>query len=301
MKAHEYAFCPECGNKLEGDEFLCPSCGFKLAERPPVTPPPAPPVAPPKVEQQVPPVVPPPPPVSQPTPPPPPVNQQAPPVVPPPPVSQQTPPVMQTPPPPVNQQVPPVMPPPTPQPQPKSQPITYQPAPQQQYVPQKKKSATWLIILLIVLGVIIVGGGVGAFLIYNGTIPKDKVTFIPQNVLEMLTPVSKKSETSTVVAPKQTFYVTYSYGLVNNKKVVIISSVMDPAVSDKSNKAGAETAFLEFARINYSKDYFLLTKNITTKTFNDRKKALDERDNIKKDFEKKGYELRLMEVQYSVN
>ena len=295
MKAHEYAFCPECGNKLEGDEFLCPSCGFKLAERPPVAPPPAPPVAPPKVEQQAPPVAPPPvtpPPVIQQTPP-------APPVTTPPPVSQQTPPVMQTPPPPANQQVPPVMP---PQPKPQPQPITYQPSPQQQYVPPKKKSKAWLVILLIVLGVILVGGGVGAFLIYNGTLPKDKVSFLPESVLEMLTPANKKSDSSTtVVAPKQTFYVTYSYGLINNKKVVIISSVMDPAVSEKSNEAGAETAFLEFARINYSKDYFHLTKNMTTKTFNDRKKALDERDNIKKDFEKKGYELRLMEVQYSVN
>ena len=295
MKAHEYAFCPECGNKLEGDEFLCPSCGFKLAERPPVAPPPAPPVAPPKVEQQAPPVAPPPvtpPPVIQQTPPEPPVTT-------PPPVSQQTPPVMQTPPPPANQQVPPVMP---PQPKPQPQPITYQPSPQQQYVPPKKKSKAWLVILLIVLGVILVGGGVGAFLIYNGTLPKDKVSFLPESVLEMLTPANKKSDSSTtVVAPKQTFYVTYSYGLINNKKVVIISSVMDPANSAKSNEAGAETAFLEFARINYSKDYFHLTKNMTTKTFNDRKKALDERDNIKKDFEKKGYELRLMEVQYSVN
>lgn len=283
MKAHEYAFCPECGNKLEGDEFLCPSCGFKLAERPPVAPPPA--------QQQVPPVAPPPPPVSQPTPPPPPVNQQVPPVAPPPP--------------PVNKQVPPVVPPPPkpqPQPAPQSQPITYQPAPQQQYVPPKKKSKAWLVITLIVLGVIIVGGGVGAFLIYNGTIPKDKVSFIPENILEMLTPANKKSESSTtVVAPTQAYYVTYSYGLINNKKVVIISSVMDPANAQKSNEAGAETAFLEFARINYSKDYFHLTKNMTTKTFNDRQKALDERENIKKDFEKKGYELRLMEVQYSVN
>ena len=297
MKAHEYAFCPECGNKLEGDEFLCPSCGFKLAERPPVAPPPA--------QQQVPPVAPPPPPVSQPTPPPPPVNQQVPPVAPPPPpVNQQTPPVA-TPPPSVNKQVPPVVPPPPkpqPQPAPQSQPITYQPAPQQQYVPPKKKSKAWLVITLIVLGVIIVGGGVGAFLIYNGTIPKDKVSFIPENILEMLTPANKKSESSTtVVAPKQAYYVTYSYGLINNKKVVIISSVMDPANAQKSNEAGAETAFLEFARINYAKDYFHLTKNMTTKTFNDRQKALDERENIKKDFEKKGYELRLMEVQYSVN
>ncbi|HBG71495.1 MAG TPA: hypothetical protein DHV29_08525 [Bacteroidales bacterium] len=231
---------------------------------------------------------------------PPPVIQQTPsvpPVTTPPPVSQQTPPVMQTPPPPVNQQASPVMP-----PQPKPQPITYQPSPQQQYVPPKKKSKAWLVILLIVLGVILVGGGVGAFLIYNGTLPKDKVSFLPESVLEMLTPANKKSDSSTtVVAPKQTFYVTYSYGLINNKKVVIISSVMDPANSAKSNAAGAETAFLEFARINYSKDYFHLTKNMTTKTFNDRKKALDERDNIKKDFEKKGYELRLMEVQYSVN
>lgn len=290
MKAHEYAFCPECGNKLEGDEFLCPSCGFKLAERPPVAAPAAPPVAPPKVEQQVPPVVPPP------------VSQQTPSVPPPPPITQPEPPVMQTPPPPVNQQVPPVMPPPTPQPQPKPQPITYQPSPQQQYVPPKKKSKAWLVILLIVLGVILVGGGVGAFLIYNGTLAKDKVSFLPESVLEMLTPASKKSDSSTtVVAPKQAFYVTYSYGLINYKKVVIISSVMDPAVTEKSNKAGAETAFLEFARINYSKDYFHLTKNMTTKTFSDRKKALDERENIKKDFEKKGYELRLMEVQYSVN
>jgi len=267
MNAHEYAFCPECGHKLEGDEFLCPSCGFKLVAQPPVAPPPV-------VEKQQ-PIAPPPPPVSAPPPPPPPpVMQQAPPPPPPPPQAKPTPP-------------------------PPPQPITYQPSPQQPYIPPKKKSKALLVILLIILGVILVGGGVGSFLIYNGTIPKDKVSFLPKQVLEMLTP-AKQEQTTTPTVHLRTYYVTYSYTLVNNKKVAILSSVMDPSNSEKSNEAGAESAFLEFARINYSKDYFLFTNNLTTKKFNDREKALNEREKIKEDLKDKGYELRLMEVQYSV-
>jgi hypothetical protein len=283
MKAHEYAFCPECGNKLEGDEFLCPSCGFKLADRPPIPTPMPPqdlPDSPPELNNQEPPVIPTSIPEEQPDNVPPVLNEQAPPIIPPEPVIEQAPPIIQ----------------PSPQPEP----IYYQTTPQHQYVPPKKKSKVWLVIVLILLGIIIIGGGVGAFFIYNGTIPKDKVSFIPENILEMLTPPGTKS-TNTVVIPTKSYYVTYAYGLVDNKKVAIISSVMDPSNSEKSNKTGAETSFLESARINYPKDYFLLTKSMNTKVFNDRQKALTERENIKKDFKKKGYELRLMEVRYHVN
>jgi predicted amidophosphoribosyltransferase len=52
-KNHDLSFCPQCGAKLEGDEFICSTCGFKLAYAPqttvlppvvPVTPPPVDPV-----------------------------------------------------------------------------------------------------------------------------------------------------------------------------------------------------------------------------------------------------------------
>jgi DNA-directed RNA polymerase subunit RPC12/RpoP len=240
MKAHEYSFCPECGHKLEGDEFLCPSCGFKLAEQPPVA-------APPVVEPTPPPVVP-------------------------------VPPVAET----VTA--------------PQAQPISYQPTQQQQFVQSKKKSKAWLVILLVVLGVIVIGGGIGAFLIYNGTIPRDKVEFIPEQILEKIAP----KPTPVVNAPSKAFYVTYSFTLIDNKKVAIVSSVMEPSFPEKSNIEGAESAFLEFARINYSKDYFNFTSNMKTKKFDNKEEALNERENIKNDFKKKGYELRLMEVQYSV-
>lgn len=281
MKAHDYSFCPECGHKLEGDEYLCPSCGFKLAEQPPVAPPPvSEPVAPaaPPADEFVPPV----PPVT------PPVNE-VPPVAPPvmPPVAPPAPePVPVTPPvtPPLSQQ----------------EPLSYQPAPQQPMATPKKKKRLGLKIIIIVLVVLVVGGGVGAFLIYNGTIPKDKVSFLPKEVLEMLTPADKKSSSETKIHAKA-YYVTYSFALVDNKKIAIISSVMDPSNSEKSNEKGAESAFLEFARINYSKDYFHFTANMRTKKFDDREKAVQERENLKKEYQNKGYELRLMEVQYSVN
>ena len=300
MKVHEHSFCPECGQALEGSEYLCPSCGFKLAEPP--------------AEQ-----TPPPPPVNENVPPPPPVNEVVPPV---PPVENPEPPRIETPEPPkVEEPVPPVEEPkvetPVPPIEEPKQEVTIPPVqetvvppqPQQQGIfnqasPQaivpKKKSKLWLWIVLIVVGVLVISAGVGAFLIYNGTIPKNKVDFLPKSVLEVLTP--KQNNNGPVSnKPDRVYYLAYSFTLIEktNEKVIIISSVMDPGSVTQANEFGAKSSFNEFAKINYPDDYFLF-KDVKVKKFNSREDAVNERESIKKDFESKGYTLRLMEVVYSI-
>jgi len=263
MKSHNYAFCPECGNKLAGDEFLCPGCGFKLAERPPVEQAPVtpPPVAPPPVT---------PPPVAPPPVTPPPVQQQTPTFVPP------TPPVQHT---------------------PQAQPITYQPIQQEQYVPKKKKRiGLWIFLILLI--VILVGGGVGAFLISNGTISRDQVSFIPESILDKLAP--EKAEAAPVKAvEKQVFYLAYSTAYVNGKKIAIISSVMIPPIPSKASEKVAKNSFMDFAQIKYKKDYFKFKNSLIVKKFDSQAAAMKAKDDQIKKLKNQGYELRLLEVQYS--
>ena len=288
MKVHENAFCPECGHQLEGGEFLCPSCGFKLADKP--------------VEQS-------PPPVNE-TPPPPngDVIPPVPPVVDPQITKEETP-------------VPPTVEEPkeTPQEEPKETPKeepndippkqeTTPPPPQQglfnqtpgtQVMPVQKKSLLWLWIILIVLGVLILASAVGAFLIYNGTIPRDKVDFLPKVIMEQLAPKTNSAPVST--SPKQVFFLAYSFTLLeeNNEKVIIISSIMDPGSATEANEFGAKNTFNEFAKINYPNDYFFF-KNVKIKSFTSRTDAFNERERLKTDYKRKGYTLRLMEVVYSI-
>lgn len=284
MKVHENAFCPECGHQLEGDEFLCPSCGFKLADKP--------------VEQS-----------------PPPVNETPPP---PPPSGDVTPPVPPVETPQITKEEAPVTPPveepkDTPKEEPKEEPQNIPPQqettpPQQglfnqppsaQVMPVQKKSLLWLWIILIVLGVLIIASAVGAFLIYNGTIPRDKVDFLPKVVMEQLAPKTNTAPVST--SPRQVFFLAYSFTLLeeNNEKVIIISSVMDPGSATEANEFGAKNSFNEFAKINYPDDYFFF-KNVKIKSFTSREDAFNEREKLKKDYKRKGYTLRLMEVVYSI-
>ncbi|PLW91822.1 MAG: hypothetical protein C0592_14035 [Marinilabiliales bacterium] len=280
MKVHEHSFCPECGQALEGSEYLCPSCAFKLAEPP--------------VEQT-------PPPVNENVPPPPPVNEE-------PPVENPEPPKAEDPVPPVEEPkeenpVPPIE-------EPQQDPVFDNAEVEQQgifdqstpppAVPMQKKSKLWLWIVLIVVGFLIVAAAVGSFLIYNGTIPKNKVDFLPKSVLEILTPKSNNSG-PVENKPDRVYYLAYSFTLIEdtNEKVIIISSVMDPGSVDQANEFGAKSSFNEFAKINYPDDYFLF-KNVKVKKFNSREDAVNERESIKKDFKSKGYTLRLMEVVYSI-
>lgn len=292
MKVHEHSFCPECGQALEGSEYLCPSCAFKLAE-PPVeeTPPPPP------VQENV----PPPPPVVDNVPPP--VNEEVPPV---PPVENPEPPKMEEPVPPVvepkvEEPVPPVQ-------EPKQEEPMMPPPPQGIFnqttppmaMPPKKKSKLWLWIVLIVVGFLLIATAVGAFLIYNGTIPKKSVDFLPKQVLEMLTP-QKINNGPVNNAPSQVYYLAYSFTLLEetNEKVIIISSVMDPGSVSQSNEFGAKSSFNDYAKINYPDDYFLF-KDVKVKKYTSREDAVNDRESIKKDYQSKGYTLRLMEVVYSI-
>lgn len=291
MKVHEHSFCPECGQALEGSEYLCPSCAFKLAEPPVEETPPPPPVqenVPPPVVENI----------------PPPVNEEVPPVSP---VENTEPPKMEEPK--VEDPVPLVEEPKTETPVPPVEEKTVPPQPEQQGIFNQnipptamppKKSKLWLWIVLIVVGFLLIGSAVGAFLIYNGTIPKKSVDFLPKQVLEMLTP-QKNNNAPVNNAPTQVYYLTYSFTLLDdtNEKVIIISSIMDPGSVSQANEFGAKSSFNEFAKINYPDDYFLF-KDVKVKKYTNREDAVNDRESIKKDFKSKGYTLRLMEVVYSI-
>ncbi len=295
MKVHNNSFCSKCGQSLEGSEYLCPSCGLKLAETPvSQTPPPVNDNVPPPIKEGTTPEA------NQPQ------EMQTPP-------SAQTQPQTQTPPQKQPQQVPPTTPqqpqgqtpppqgtpPPPQQAQTPPPPQGYQQAPYPM-PPRRKKSKAWLWILIILL--LLLGGvGAGAFLIYNGTIPKEKVDFLPEQVLEMLTPKQNSPEPTVSNKPSKVFYLAYSSSYLEktNEKVIIISSVMDPGSVSQSNEFGAKNAFNEFARINYPKDYFLF-KNVVVRKFDTREDAVNKREKIKKEYKSKGYTLRLMEVVYSI-
>jgi len=211
----------------------------------------------------------------------------------PPPVTPPPPPPPVTPPP-VQQQVPPVVP-PVAQPQP--QPITYQPIQHEQYVPKKKKR-TGLWIFLILLIVILVGGGVGAFLISNGTIARDKVSFLPESILDKLAP--QKTEVAPAkVAEKPVFYFAYSFTVVKGKKIAIISSIMKPLNPKTASEQIARNSFMDFARISYSDDYFKFQNDLKVKKYDSQAAAMKARNDQIEKLKNQGFELRLLEVQYS--
>lgn len=270
MSKHEYSFCPECGNKLEGDEFLCPSCGFRLVNEPvqqsPVeqTPPPmeefVPPVTPPVITPQE-PVVPP-------------VQEVIPPV-------QQ--PIQQTPPP-AQQQV--------------QNPYGQEMFVQQTATPIKKKKRVGLKIILTLLILIIVGGGVAALLINQGIIPRESVEgILPAEVLDPIAP-APTPVVSQEPKVQKVFFIVHSATLIKDKKVAMVSNTIEPSNYKGASEDGAKAAFLKFARIKYSDDYFQF-KNIFVRTFNEYDAAAKEREKIKKDYTNKGYELRLLEVVYT--
>lgn len=273
MKAHEYSFCPECGNKLEGDEFLCPSCGFRLVNEPvqqsPVE------QTPPPMEEFVPPVAPP--------------IQEMPPVVTPqepvvPPVQEVVPPVQQT----VQPQVQ----------QPIQNPYGQDMFVQQAAAPARKKKRIGLKIFITLLILIIVGGGVSVLLLSQGIIPRETVEgIIPAEILDPIAPAPAPVVSSEPKVQK-VFYIVHSATLIEDKKVAMVSNTIEPSSYKGASEDGAKTAFLKFARIKYSDDYFQF-KNIFVRTFNEYDAAAKERDKIKKDYTNKGYELRLLEVVYT--
>ncbi len=272
---HEYSFCPECGHKLEGDEFLCPSCGFRLVTEAPVIPPIVTPVSEPqKIDNENAPVIPPP--IVSETPKPEPVSESE---------SPQIPPVIEDPKP--KAQVPPT-------PQNNTQNPVYQ---QEMFMntPPKRKKRIGLKITLLLLILIILGAGTLALLVNQGMVSKDQVAFIPKEILDKISPASKVS--TTPAAPAKAFYYVHTSAIIGDKKVAILSSIMEPTIPSQSSEIGAENSFNEMARIKYSKEYPQFKKKFVRK-YTDKNKALDERNATKEDYKKRGYELRLMEVRY---
>lgn len=281
---HEYSFCPECGHKLEGDEFLCPSCGFRLVTETPAMPPVVPPVAAPEIKPTI---------ENAPVVPPPAVDEkpETGPVIPPvvPPVAPQTEkPVILTPEVQNNQ----------PQVQAGPQNTVQNPAYQQDMFmtnTPKKKKRTGLLIIIILLALIIIGAGTFALLINQGIISRDQASFVPKEILDKIAP--GPAATTAPAVPVRAYYYVHTSAVIGDKKVAILSSLMEPVNPSQSNEIGAENSFNEMARIKYSKEYSQFRKKFVRK-FADKNKALDERNATKEDYKRRGYELRLMEVRY---
>jgi hypothetical protein len=186
-KVHKFAFCPECGQKLEGTESKCPKCNFVFVQEPSVEkkqeapvvkedkiPPVAAPVFPPAVEEK--PAV---------------VEEK-----------------------PVEKKIPPA--PPTP-------PVN-KPTPMAQAPKKKSKALMWI---LIILGVIIVLLAAFAGLIKFGVISAKTVDFLPPTVMKMLKPVKSNSNLmSKEEEITDVYYVCYDMAYMNNEKVAVVSNVI---------------------------------------------------------------------------
>ncbi|MCX7697060.1 MAG: zinc ribbon domain-containing protein [Bacteroidales bacterium] len=185
------------------------------------------------------------------------------------------------------------------QPPPIESPMTTQNTIQSNTNKEKKRTGAGWIIFILILILLLLGIGVGAYLVYEGYIPQEQVSFLPPVVLEWLTPQKKNvSNTTNLQIPQKLYYVTYAFNIVDGMKILIISSVMEPSFPEKSNKFGAEKAFIEMLKIRYAKTYFHFLKTIRTKVYKDKVKALDDREKIKREFERDGYKVEVMEVIY---
>jgi hypothetical protein len=268
-KKHDLIFCTQCGLKLDGDEVICPSCGYKLAELHPFkqkdaidTPPPSivetPVTAPPPVVQ-TPPVVTPP--------------IQPPLVVPPPPPLQQ----------------PPVPPPPKviiPQ-------MNYQQpvqTPYPQRPPIKKGMGAGWIIAIILLGAIILGGCTVAFLQYNGNINIEALrNIIPSK--------EQPSNSNPTVTNHTRYYVVQSFAIVDSKWTAFVSDIVI-SKSPYNNEEGAKNAFKKAMMVKHPTIYDLFTGNIIVHKYNNLPDAEGAHASLIKSYDAKHYDINTISFGY---
>jgi len=159
-----------------------------------------------------------------------------------------------------------------------------------------KKAGVVVLISFFVL--LLIGLFIVIFLLRNGTIPKENVNFLPSQLVEWIVPSKKQVISQANLVNRNVFYVVYCFGFVDGRKTLIISSVMEPAFPEKSSTFGAENSFMKMLKIRYAKSYHSLLKTVRAKVYNDKIKALEDREKIKKDFIKDGYKVEVMEVTY---
>ncbi len=308
-KKHDLMFCPECGQKLQGDEVLCPKCLYKLVEEPVDTTTPAPPVPEPVIEPSV---IPIPPVIEEP------VKE---------PISEIAPPVVETPlvkvhdllfcpecgnkllgdevicpkcgyrlsGTPANIEPPITIPPGTPPAQPPvnvyTPPVTNVYAPntnQPQYQAPIKKKKTGLIIFLILFFVIVLGGGTVAFLQYNGNI---NIPF-----LESVIPQKGSNSSGPIVTDHTRYYVCHSFAAVGTKMTVIVSGTI---VSKKpyNNKDGAIVQFKKAISKKFPNDYINFT-TVLCDQYKTYPEATSGRTATLKGYDAGKYDIKTVDVNY---
>lgn len=274
--------CPKCNTMpASSEDVFCAECGYKLISE--VAPEPAQPivepstpVADPVIDKPVEPDA------VQPvveTP----VAQPEPEVTPAPPIVEVVPPVNSPVPPPV---VPPVIPPVAPPVTPSS-PAFSQP-------PKKKKSAGKVIftILLILIIVAVVGGGVFAFLIYNGSVSRQQVSFVPKSMLDMI-PSASGAATDNKTASR--YFVAYCSGVFDGKKEAVVSNVFNNVDIKADNDDAAEIAFRETGQKDIEK--FTRFSDHFVYSFSKMGDAIEKREDIIDDLKKKGYKPQFVTVE----
>jgi len=276
-KVHEFAFCPECGHKLDGTETKCPKCNFVFVQEPPVekqpeasvhnenTVPPPPPMAENKKED-----VPPPPPAEK----------------------KEEPKVEETKKEEVKKEEPKqshsqsAVPPQT------APPAAKPPQSASAPVPHKKKSGAgkWI---LIIIGILVFLIAAFAGLVKFGVIPTKTVSFIPNEVMQYLEPTTNNTVAETK-AEKQ-YFVCYSMAYVKKEKIAVISSVI--TTDTDAPKLGVQNKFKEMLRLRFPKDFYKFS-TVICKKFSNMDKAIDERERVKKDYQKDNCKIELLEVVY---
>jgi hypothetical protein len=303
-KVHEFAFCPECGHKLDGTETKCPKCNFVFVQEPPVEKqpeasvhnennvPPPPPVENKEEKKET--VPPPIPEDKKEETAPPPINEEKKEDVPPPPPTEkkEEPKVEEAKKEEVKKEEPKQSPPQSAAPPQTPPPAAKPPQSASAPVPPKKKSGAgkWILIILLII-VVLVAAFAG--LIKFGVIPTKTVRFIPNEVMQYLEPTTNNAVAETK-AEKQ-YFVCYTMAYVKKEKLAVISNVIS-ADADATD-LGVQNKFKEMLGVRFPKDFYKFS-TVICKKFSNMDKAIDERERVKKDYQKDNCKIELLEVVY---
>ncbi|MEI6765637.1 MAG: zinc-ribbon domain-containing protein [Bacteroidota bacterium] len=147
----------------------------------------------------------------------------------------------------------------------------------------KKKKHTGLIIFLILLFLILAGAGTTAFLQYTGKINVPLLSFIPSN-----------KPLAVVSNVEKNYYFCYAPNHTMKDQIIIISSVFMQSENGNS-KVTATNAFKKLVNIQYPKDCFYFSHVIAMK-YNNFEEAMKVRESTKQDYQKRQYKIRYIEI-----